>query len=501
VSTILLAAAHLAKSYVGVHALRDASFELRAGEVHALVGENGAGKSTLIKILAGVIEPDAGELYVRGERVTQHSPRTARARGIAAMHQQPTLFTALSVAENIALASEAVGSWRHIDWGVRRQRAAELLARVGAHIDPDAEAGTLSMPEQQLVEIARALGAHASILVLDEPTASLTDADARRLFNVVAQLRADRVGLIYISHRLEELGDIADRVTVMRDGRTVETRAMSEVSRDELVRLMVGRELSAAYPTRANVSRGGPSRLALRNVECAAASVHDISLSIHAGETVGLAGLVGSGRTGLARVLFGITPADAGEIRIDGEPVILRSPRDAIRHGVAYLPEDRRRHGVIPGMPIDANITLASLDRLARHGTLDVAAEKSVAMDYVERLGVKTHALHAAVETLSGGNQQKVALARWLATAPRVLIIDEPTQGIDIGAKAEIHELIARVAADGAAILLISSDLPEVIGLSDRVVVMAAGRIVDVFDHADATQESIMHAALELATA
>jgi rhamnose transport system ATP-binding protein len=276
---------------------------------------------------------------------------------------------------------------------------------------------------------------------------------------------------------------------------------MSEVRRNELVRLMVGRQLSAVYPTRASASRGGPPMLVLRNVECASAGVHDISLSIHAGEIVGLAGLVGAGRTELARVLFGITPADAGEIRIDGESVVLRSPRDAIRHGVAYLPEDRRRHGVIPGMPIDANITLASLDRLARHGALDAAAEKSVALDYVEQLGVKTDALHAAVETLSGGNQQKVALARWLATTPRVLIVDEPTHGIDIASKAEIHGLIARLAAEGAAILLISSDLPEVIGLSDRIVVMAAGRIVGGFDRAAATPERIMHAALERAIA
>ena len=360
---VLLELRGVSKAYAGVHALRAASFELRAGEVHALVGENGAGKSTLVKIVTGAIQADSGELLLQGEPLVHNSPRLARARGIACIYQQPALFPDLSVAENIALGLERGGSWRRVDWSERRRRASELLALVGARIDPSAEAGALSMPEQQLVEIARALGAEARVLILDEPTASLSEADTENLFRVLRRLREQGVGMVYISHRLEELPLIADRVTVLRDGSTIDTRDVRGVTREELIQLMVGRELTAVFPKR-EVAQGDVV-LELRGLGCRALGVSGVSLELRAGEILGLAGLVGAGRSELARILFGLDPADAGEILLRGRPVRIDTPGQALDAGIAYLPEDRRRHGVILEMPIDANITLASLDRLS----------------------------------------------------------------------------------------------------------------------------------------
>ncbi|HLM58384.1 MAG TPA: sugar ABC transporter ATP-binding protein [Pyrinomonadaceae bacterium] len=490
----LLRATDMTKSYAGVQALKSASLEVRTGEVHALVGENGAGKSTLIKIITGAVEPDSGEIQLNGQTITNNSPRVAKALGIAAIYQQPALFPELTVAENISIGLEQSGMTGRVDWRARRRRAAELLAQVGARIDPDREAGELTMPQQQLVEIARALGADAKVLILDEPTASLSEEDTQNLFNVIRELRSRGVGMVYISHRLEELPVIADRVTVLRDGRTIDTREMSEVNRQQLIQMMVGRELSAVFPKR-EVSLG-ETVLELRNLTCTESGLKNINLSVRAGEIVGLAGLVGAGRTELGRAVFGLTPADSGEIILKGEPVKINNPAEAIRRGIAYLPEDRRRHGVILDMQIGSNITLASLDRLTRRGALDFRREKEVAADYARRLGVKTPAIYVPVATLSGGNQQKVALSRWLMTSPKVLILDEPTQGIDVGAKSEIHALMTDLAAEGVAVLMISSELPEILGMSDRVAVMYGGRIVEVLDRADATQEKVLALAL-----
>jgi rhamnose transport system ATP-binding protein len=490
----LLRAVGVTKSYAGVHALRDASFELRAGEIHALIGENGAGKSTFIKIVTGAVEADGGEIELDGKRIAQNSPRIAKSLGIAAIYQQPALFPELTVAENIALGLERASPWRRIDWSARARRASDLLAQVGARIDPDTEAGDLSMPQQQFVEIARALGADARVLILDEPTASLSEEDAQNLFAVLRRLRERSVGIVYISHRLDELTAIADRVTVLRDGRTVETRAMSDVSPQQLIRLMVGRELSAVFPKR-EVDLGG-TVLELRGVGCRAAGVSGVSLDLRAGEIVGLAGLVGAGRTELARTIFGITPADEGEILLRGERVSIDSPARAIEAGIAYVPEDRRRHGVILDLPIHANVTLASLGRFSRFGSMDFARERAVAEEQVRILGVKTPSILAPVATLSGGNQQKVALSRWLVTRPAVLILDEPTQGVDVGAKSEIHALMSDLVATGVAILMISSELPEALGMSDRIAVMRGGTIAGVLDRADADQEKILALAL-----
>jgi rhamnose transport system ATP-binding protein len=490
----LLRATDITKSYAGVQALKSASLELRAGEVHALIGENGAGTSTLIKIITGAVEPDGGELQIEGKTITHNSPRVAKELGVAAIYQQPALFPELTVAENIALGVEQSGMAGRVDWRARRSRAAELLAQVGARIDPDTDAGDLTMPQQQLVEIARALGADAKVLILDEPTASLSEEDTQNLFNVIRVLRERGVGMVYISHRLEELPVIADRVTVLRDGRTIDTRQMSEVNRQQLIQMMVGRELSAVFPKR-EVELGDVV-LELRDLGCAASGIKNVNLSVRAGEIVGLAGLVGAGRTELAAAVFGLTPVDEGEILLRGERLYIKSPGEAIRRGIAYLPEDRRRHGVILDMQIGANITLASLDRISRRGVLDFKREKELAGDYTRRLGVKTPAIYVPVATLSGGNQQKVALSRWLLTKPSVLILDEPTQGIDVGAKSEIHALMTDLAAEGVAVLMISSELPEILGMSDRVAVMYGGTIVKILDRADATQEKVLALAL-----
>ena len=490
----LLRATEISKAYAGVQALKSASFELQAGEVHALVGENGAGKSTLIKIITGAVEADSGQLELNGQRIAHNSPRLAKSLGVAAIYQQPALFPELSVAENIALGLEKTGLSGRIDWSERKRRAAELLARIGAKIDTEIDAGELTMPQQQLVEIARSLGAEAKVLILDEPTASLSEEDTQNLFNVIRQLRLQGVGMIYISHRLEELPLIADRVTVLRDGQTIETRLMSKTDRRELIHLMVGRELSAVFPKKE--AQPGDVVLELRGLGCRETGVKNVSFAVRAGEIVGLAGLVGAGRTELARAIFGISPADEGEILLRGELVRINSPADAIKRGIAYVPEDRRRHGVVLDLAISANITLASLDKISSYGALDTSREKETAADYTRRLGIKTPTIFAPVATLSGGNQQKVALSRWLVTRPSVLILDEPTQGIDVGAKAEIHALMTELAGQGVAILMISSELPEILGMSDRVVVLDAGQVVKVLERGEATPQKIMVLAL-----
>jgi rhamnose transport system ATP-binding protein len=490
----LLRLTAIAKSFGGVQALKGVSFDLRAGEVHAIVGENGAGKSTLIKLITGAHQPDSGTLEILGREIERNDPGVARAVGIAAIYQQPALFPDLTVAENIGLRVEAGGALRLVRWGERRRRAVELLQRVGADIAPESLVRELTMPQQQLVEIAGALGGNARVLILDEPTASLSDREVENLFRVIRELRGQGVGMIYISHRLEELPQIADRVTVLRDGSYVGTRAMAEVNRAEMIRLMVGRELSAVFPKIAVEPSGVV--LETRNLCCRASGVRDVGLTVRAGEILGLAGLVGAGRTELARVLFGLTPADGGEILLRGKPVVVGSATRAVELGIGYVPEDRRRHGVILEMPVAANTTLAVLKTIATGGFLNFGRERQIAESYVQRLGTKTPSVNTPVGNLSGGNQQKVALARWLATGPSVIILDEPTQGVDVGAKAEIHRLMGELAQRGMAVIMISSELPEVLGMSDRIAVMHGGAVVATLDRADATQEKVLEMAL-----
>jgi rhamnose transport system ATP-binding protein len=494
VSPPLLEGVSIAKSFAGVRALAGVSFDLRPGEVHALVGENGAGKSTLIRILTGAETPDAGTLMVGGREIARMDPATARALGIAAIYQQPSLFPDLTVAENIALALETGGVWRRVNWRLRTTRAAGLLAKAGAAIDPARLAGRLSVPEQQLVEIAKAIGADARIVVMDEPTAALTDAETARLFAVIRGLRESGVGVVYISHRLEEVFAIADRVTVLRDGATIATRPTGELDQSALIKLMVGRELDRLFPKR-GVPLGDVA-LELLRISNGAAGVHDVSLSVRSGEILGLAGLAGSGRSELADTIFGLTPADSGEIRILGEAARLDSPALAIQHGVGYVPKDRRQHGVIAEMSIAQNTSLASLPAVSRLGLIDSTQERSAAAGYMTALHIKAASARTEVATLSGGNQQKVALARWLMTGARVLILDEPTQGVDVGAKAEIHALMMDLVERGLAILMISSEMPELLGMCDRVAVMHAGTIRAVVPRAEATASGILAMAL-----
>jgi rhamnose transport system ATP-binding protein len=491
---VLLEANGIQKSYDGVKALTSVSLELRAGEVHALVGENGAGKSTLIKVLTGAVQPDGGEVRLHNQRIEQNNPAKAHELGISAIYQQPALFPDLSVAENIAIGNDGNRLWRRVDWQTRTAQAARLLQQIGARISPGALVSSLSMPEQQLVEIAKALAANASVLIMDEPTSSLGQEDTRNLLRIVRELRARGTGILYISHRLEELFEIADRVTVLRDGNNAGTHEMAGVTSRQLIRMMVGRELETLYPKLE--IKPGKVALELRSVCCKQSRVKNVNLAIRSGEIVGLAGLVGSGRTQLAEALFGLATISEGSVYIYGMPAEIRSPRDAVQAGLAYVPEDRRRHAVILEMAIRSNVTLASLDKLSKNGMLQQRAERDVAQDFTERLHVKATSIETLAKNLSGGNQQKVALARWLVTKPKVLILDEPTQGIDVHAKSEIYHLIGALAETGMAILLISSEMSEILALSDRIAVMSKGELVGIFDRKDASPDEILRLAL-----
>ena len=508
----LLQLSAMTKSFGAVRALKGVSFELRPGEVHALLGENGAGKSTLIKVITGAHVPDSGTMTVDDQIISRLTPATAHALGIACIYQQPALFPDLTVAENLALRLEPARAFRWVRGSHRRTQATELLRQVGADLSPDTEVRTLSMPEQQLVEIAAAIGTGARIVIMDEPTASLTQREQARLFNIVRDLRQAGVGIIYISHRLEEIFALADRVTVLRDGESVGTREIPREPRTppasaqgplppalteaELIQMMVGRPVNPTHRRhRATPRTPDVTLMSLRNLGCRAGGLYDISLDIRAGEIVGLAGLVGAGRTELARVLFGLTPADEGEIQFGGQPIRPRSPAESIALGIAYVPEDRRRHGVILDLAVEANTSLAIHRRLFPGSWLRLGAETQLAQDQIRRLGIKTRGPGARVNTLSGGNQQKVALARWLATHPRLLILDEPTQGVDLGAKSEIHRLIREQAEAGLAVLLISSDLPEILELSDRIAVMRGGTLIAEFS-GDVDGPTLMASAL-----
>jgi len=492
---LLLEADSITKSFAGVRALTRVTFTLAAGEVHALVGENGAGKSTLIKIITGAETPDAGTLTIAGHAVTRMDPALSRSLGIRAIYQQPSLFPHLTVAENVALALESGRAWRRVDWGARTRTAAALLERIGAPLDPDRLVESLSMPEQQIVEIAKAIGANAKILIMDEPTASLSAREVDHLFAVITRLRGEGTGVVYISHRLEEVFTVADRITVLRDGEVIATSPRADLDRAELIRLMVGRELAAVFPKRAVPL--GPVALDVRHLRSRDAGLDDISLDVRRGEILGLAGLVGSGRTELAETIFGLRSIDGGEVLVNGARARIGSPADAIALGIGYVPEDRRQHGVILEMSIAENASLANLDGVSTRGLIDRRAERETAEQYVSQLRIKTASVTSDVGSLSGGNQQKVALARWLAIHPSVLMLDEPTQGVDVGSKAEIHAIMQSLAERGVAILMISSELLEILGMSDRIAVMHGGTIVGIISREEATQQKILAMALE----
>jgi rhamnose transport system ATP-binding protein len=488
----------LSKSFPGVRALDDVDLTLHPGTIHALVGENGAGKSTLINLLSGLLHPNAGQIRIAGRPVSLRDARDARRQGIVTVHQEADLFPDLSVMENVGLEVGLPRRLGVIDWPEQRRRTRAALETVGEAIPPGLPAGALTPAQRQLVEIAAAVSHEARVLILDEPTSSLSEAEARVLFGHLRRFRAHGTSIVYVSHRLEEVFALADEVTVLRDGRRVHTGPLADLTRDDLIRLMVGREVVLASPP--SPGERGPVLLDCRGLTAADGSFRDVSLQAHSGEVLGLYGLIGAGRTEWAQATFGLRPLAAGEIHLNGSPVRPRSPAAMARAGLAYVPEDRLRQGLCRGLSVRANAVLASLRRLATLGWLPPGRETHQARETVHQLQVRYHSLDQAVGTLSGGNQQKVVLGRWLACEPAVLILDEPTRGVDVGAKAEIHALIRRQAEAGRAVVLISSELPEVVGHSDRVAVFREGRLVAEFDPRTASHETIAAAALPVHT-
>jgi ribose transport system ATP-binding protein len=491
VTAPLLRMTDIDKRFPGVHALDGAQFELRAGEVHALVGENGAGKSTIMKLLAGIHVPDGGRIELSGRPVAFASPRDALAAGIGMVHQELNLVPHLTVAQNIFLGRESRRFGVGTDDADLNRRTTQLLNRLNIALDPQARADGLTVAKQQMVEIARALSFESSVLIMDEPTAALTDTEIVELFRIVRQLRDQGVGVVHISHRLEELTEISDRITVMRDGRTVATMPTAQASIDEVIRLMVGRTIYGSVPELPETP-GRESALQVRGLN-RGRQVRDVSFELYRGEILGVAGLVGAGRTELARLVFGADPKDSGEVIVGGKPVDIRSPRDAVRNGIAYLSEDRKRFGLALGMDVESNIVQATLPRFSRRlGWIDRAATRKVAQGHVDGLRIKTPGIGQVTRALSGGNQQKVVLGKWLTADCEVLIVDEPTRGVDVGAKSEIYALLNELARQGRAVVVISSELPEILRLSHRVLVMCEGRVTGELSAEEATQERIM---------
>jgi rhamnose transport system ATP-binding protein len=491
-ATPLLALADAEKSYGAVRALRNGTLAIRPGEVRALMGENGAGKSTLVKVLGGVVQPDAGTVSIDGAPVEFHNPTDARDAGIAIIYQEPTLFPDLSVAENIAMGRHPLGALRRIDKRKMHDEARALLERLGVRLDAERPVRGLSIADQQVVEIAKALSFDAKVLIMDEPTAALSGPEVARLFGVVKALKERGAGILFISHRLEEVFAICDTVTVMRDGAVVSDERTADLTEDDLVRRMVGRDLDALFP-KADAEIGAPllavHRLTREGV------FTDVSFEVRAGEIVALAGLVGAGRSEVARAIFGIDKADGGHVEVEGKRLPNGRPTAAMSAGVAFVPEDRRQQGLVMELSIKRNATITSLARLTKLGLIAGKAERVMAEEWAQRLHLKFHSLNDDVGTLSGGNQQKVVLAKWLSTEPKVLIVDEPTRGIDVGTKSEVHRLLSDLAGQGIAVLMISSELPEVLGMADRVLVMHEGRVTGELSRAEADEERIMRAA------
>lgn len=483
---------HISKSFGATQALEDVSLTLHGGEIHALLGENGAGKSTLIKIMTGLQQQDSGEVRIDGSPVRVSSSQDAQRLGVAAIYQEPMIFPDLSVAENIFIGHRNRG--KIVDRRKMEREAAEVLARLDVRLDVGEPARGLTLAEQQTVEIAKAISLDVRVLIMDEPTASLSAHEVRRLFRIVTTLRQQGVAVLFISHRMEEVFEIADRVTILRDGRWISTTPRVELSPASAIRQMVGREVKELF--RRERREPGAVRLAVRGLRREGA-FQDISFELRAGEVLGFAGLVGARRTDVGLALFGIAPADGGEILLDGTPITVSNPRDAMEMGIAYSTEDRRQLGLVMPLSIAANISLPSLPRfLSPAGLVRRAEERATAETFRDRLSIRTPSVDAPTGSLSGGNQQKVVISKWLETNPKVLILDEPTRGIDVGAKVEVHQLVDDLAAKGMAIIIISSDLPEVLAMSDRILVMREGRQMAIFDHGEASQEKVLSAAM-----
>ncbi|MEN9894866.1 MAG: hypothetical protein RIR97_718 [Pseudomonadota bacterium] len=482
------------KSFPGVKALRGVNFDLHAGEVHALMGENGAGKSTLMKIITGVYQPDEGEIRVAGKPVTVRGPADAQALGVSIIHQELFLMNDLTVAQNIFIGREPRTMFGlFVDEGKMRADTKKLLDRMKVAIDPDAEVGTLTVARQQLVEIAKALSFNSSVLIMDEPTSALNETEVNHLFKIIEELKSQGVGIVYITHKMDEVKRIADRVTVMRDGQYVDTLPAATTEMPQIISLMVGRELADSTRAEGHVSEDEVLRVTgLKRGK----AIKDVSFSLRKGEILGFAGLMGAGRTEVGRAIFGADPIDDGEIIVHGRKQTISSPEEAVSLGIAYLSEDRKHFGLVTGMSVRDNITMASWRRFAKGRIfMNDTGLGDVSTDYVGKLKVKTPTIHQETRLLSGGNQQKVVIAKWLLRDCDILIFDEPTRGIDIGAKAEIYKLLHGLASQGKAIIVISSELPEVLRLSHRILVMCEGRVTGELDGKTATQESIMHLA------
>ena len=486
----------IGKSFPGVRALDHVSFEVRPGEVHALMGENGAGKSTLMKILAGAYQADEGQIFLDGKPVTLDTPQHAIDQGVGIIYQEFNLVPQLSVAANIFLGREPIGPLPgFVDARKMVAEAQAVMDNLGANIDVRAKVGHLPVAMQQMIEIAKATSRKSRIIAMDEPSATLTERELDNLYRLIRQLRDEGVSIVYISHRMDEVFAISDRITVLRDGRTVGTVERGEVTPDGLIKMMVGRTLEDNFPK--VVVPQGRKLLEVRGLTRQGV-IEDISFDVHAGEVVALAGLVGSGRTEIARCLFGADPHDAGTIVLDGHPLAKHGPREAIRAGLGLVTEDRKGQGLVLGMSVRENTSLAALPSLTSLGFIQSGREAQAAREYVKSLGTRTPSIEQKVKNLSGGNQQKVVLSKWLLTHSKVLILDEPTRGIDVGAKVEIYQLMNKLVSEGLGILMISSELPEVLGMADRILVMRGGRMVGEMSRAEATQEKIGQLAVGL---
>ena len=496
---------NVSKSFPGVKALENVSLQVGRGEILGLIGENGAGKSTLMKILSGVYTMDAGAINLEGRPVHIHSPHQGQQLGISIIYQEFNLMPNLSVMENIFVGREA-GSFGMVSRGRLRQQTRALLDRLGVRLDPDAIVRNLSVAEQQMVEIAKALSLRVKVLVMDEPTSALTEVEVTRLLDIMRDLKRDGIGIIFISHRLEEVLEICDRVEVLRDGQNVGGLPASAATEDELIRMMVGRPRSELFDTHerftaaaATAAQASAAVLEVRGLtrrgtalDASATVLEDVSFTLYQGEILGMAGLVGAGRTEVARAIFGADKFDSGQVLIDSKPVRITSPVDAIRHGIGFVPEDRKAQGLILALTVRHNMALPNLDRLTRAGFVRLREEAERVRSYVDRLQIRTPSLDKQVLNLSGGNQQKVVISKWLMLQPRILIMDEPTRGIDVGAKAEIYRLMHQLVESGVSILMISSELPEVLAMSDRVVCMARGHVTGILSHDEATPEVVM---------
>jgi ribose transport system ATP-binding protein len=494
----------LSKAFAGVQALGNVHFDLHAGEVHALMGENGAGKSTLMKVLSGVYPRDSGEIVFDGRPVEIPSPRAAQALGIQIIHQELNLMNHLTAAQNIFIGREprrAAGLL--LDEERLNAQAAAIFARMHLALDPRTRVGELTVAKQQMVEIAKALSFDSRVLIMDEPTAALNNAEIAELFRIIRQLKGQGVGIVYISHKMDELKQISDRVTVMRDGQYIATVPTADTPMETIIAMMVGRQLATSHEALPDTA-ANPVVMEVRGLTRGTA-IKDVSFVLRRGEILGLAGLMGAGRTEVARAIFGADPRDAGEVWVHGRRALIRSPQDAVAHGIGYLSEDRKHFGLATGLDVETNIVLASVRRFVKgHVWLDQARIAATARDYVQRLAIKTPSVEQQVRLLSGGNQQKIVIAKWLQRDCEILFFDEPTRGIDVGAKSEIYKLLHGLAAEGKAIVMISSELPEVLRMSHRILVMCEGRITGELSAAEATQEKIMQLATQresLATA